>query len=297
MGRRVEMRTMKDDTETLQRFVYDNYLCVQQLRGADNTLAQFYVWDPTEPIATRPLVFLPTSGEVAYYFHDGNKNVSDLVDIQGNIVHYAYTPFGTPTASSASDNPFRFSSEFYDKRLDLVYYNYRHYISKLGRWCVRDSLDEKEGVNLFSTQNNPTTQTDYLGQSVVTTTITAAAVALFVNKCIKPAYYEGSLTYGERTDKFRHCWTSCTISRRCGGQMAQFAGLGKEAWDSAVRLAIQMGWTEDGGRGTGDWADSFYDWVANNTCIGIESYFGLPAAWIGGAVRESCECCCEREYK
>ena len=28
MGRRIEMRTVKDDEETLQRFVYDNYLCV-----------------------------------------------------------------------------------------------------------------------------------------------------------------------------------------------------------------------------------------------------------------------------
>ena len=31
MGRRVEMRTVKDGAETLQRFVYDNYLCIQQL--------------------------------------------------------------------------------------------------------------------------------------------------------------------------------------------------------------------------------------------------------------------------
>ena len=99
MGRRVEMRTMKDGTETLQRFVYDNYLCIQQLRGADNALFHSYVWDPTEPIATRPLVFIPSGGEVSYYFHDGNKNVSDLGDIHGTIVHYSYTPFGASAAS------------------------------------------------------------------------------------------------------------------------------------------------------------------------------------------------------
>ena len=92
MGRRVEMRTVKDVAETLQCFVYDNYLCIQQLRGADNALFHSYIWDPTEPIATRPLIFLPSSGFLSYYFHDGNKNVSDLVDIQGNIVHYSYTP-------------------------------------------------------------------------------------------------------------------------------------------------------------------------------------------------------------
>ena len=90
MGRRIEMRTVKDGEETLQRFVYDNYLCIQQLRGTNNALFHSYVWDPTEPIATRPLIFIPSGGEVAYYFHDGNKNVSDLVPTSGISVHYDY---------------------------------------------------------------------------------------------------------------------------------------------------------------------------------------------------------------
>ena len=138
MGRRVEMRTVKDGEETLQRFVYDNYLCIQQLRGTNNARFHSYVWDPTEPIATRPLVFLPASSEVAYYFHDGNKNVSDLEDIHGSVVHYAYTPFGAPTSSMPSENPFGFSAEYTDDVLGLVYYNYRHYNFTDGRWCSRE---------------------------------------------------------------------------------------------------------------------------------------------------------------
>ena len=88
MGRRVEMRTQSADSDTLQRFVYDNYLCIQQLCGADNALFQSYVWDPTEPIATRPLIFPPSSGVLSYYFHDGNKNVSDLVSLSGVFSPY-----------------------------------------------------------------------------------------------------------------------------------------------------------------------------------------------------------------
>ena len=140
LGRRVSMRAVKAGTETLQRFVYDNYLCIQQLRGADNALFHSYVWDPTEPIATRPLIFLPAASSPSYYFHDGNKNVSDLVDVQENVVHYAYTPFGTFTTFTSSENPFGFSSEFYDEQLGLVYYNYRHYNSLAGRWNRRDPL-------------------------------------------------------------------------------------------------------------------------------------------------------------
>ena len=117
MGRRVEMRTQSADSDLLQRFVYDNYLCIQQLRGTDNVLFHSYVWDPTEPIATRPLIFLPASSSLAYYFHDGNKNVTNLVHSSGVSVLYTYTPFGTLVTSGSSDNPYRFSSEVYDNFL------------------------------------------------------------------------------------------------------------------------------------------------------------------------------------
>ncbi len=139
MGRRVEMRTVKNGAETLQRFVYDNYLCVQQLRGADNALFHSYVW---EPIATRPLIFLPAAPSPAYYFHDGNKNVSDLVSLFDSAIHYAYTTFGTSRASALSENPFGFSSEFYNKLLNLSYYNYRHYNSLDGRFNTYDPIGE-----------------------------------------------------------------------------------------------------------------------------------------------------------
>ena len=163
MGRRVEMRTVKDGEETLQRFVYDNYLCIQQLRAPSNTLFHSYVWDPTEPIATRPLVFISSAGEIAYYFHDGNKNVSDLVCLSGAFVHYDYTPFGVPMASSPSENPYRFSSEYFNETLGLTYYNYRHYQPNNGRWCSKDPIGELDGVNLFSFVSNSPFQFDWLG--------------------------------------------------------------------------------------------------------------------------------------
>lgn len=64
MGRRV--------TKNNQWFVYDGYLQI-----ADNG-GNAYIWDPTEPIATRPLVwnsstFQPFNFSTSYYTHDGNK--------------------------------------------------------------------------------------------------------------------------------------------------------------------------------------------------------------------------------
>ena len=76
-----------------------------------NAVRTEFVWDSTEPVATRPLVMRAKNwGLNLFYSHDGNKNVSDLVDVQENVVHYAYTPFGTFTTFTLSENPFGFSS-------------------------------------------------------------------------------------------------------------------------------------------------------------------------------------------
>ena len=120
-------------------------------------------WDPTEPIATRPLFMLSNPGSYKFFYtFDGNKNVSELVHFEsrnGIAAHYDYAPFGAVTrvvnTSTISDrnfhleNPFRFSSEYYDDTLGLVYYNYRHYNPIDGRWCGRDPLDDIVAVYLF----------------------------------------------------------------------------------------------------------------------------------------------------
>jgi RHS repeat-associated protein len=81
---------------------------------------------------------------VEYYTHDGNKNVSEVVAENGDVAaHYEYAPFGAIVAqrgTTASDNPWRFSSECADDTLALVYYNYRHLEPVTGRWLSRDPI-------------------------------------------------------------------------------------------------------------------------------------------------------------
>ena len=153
--RRLCFETAADgSTNRLDRFIYDNYLCVARNRWhPDGTSAtNRFVWDPTEPVATRPLVWnystlQPFNVSTCYYAHDGNKNVSELVSASDGSIsaHYEYAPFGEVILSSgdlALANPFRFSSEYSDDTLSLVYYNYRHYDSRDGRWMGRDRLDD-----------------------------------------------------------------------------------------------------------------------------------------------------------
>ena len=124
MGRRV----MKNDL----RFVYDGYLQISNFEVASTNSQltthnlQLFIWDPTEPVATRPLVWnRDTSSE--YYSHDGNKNVSEVVATDRvTCAHYEYAPFGAELVlhgEEAQSNPWRFSSEYAEDDSATIYYN------------------------------------------------------------------------------------------------------------------------------------------------------------------------------
>ena len=167
MGRRVEyIETVSGVTNIHHRFVYDGYLCIQRLNAlSNNAIDLVFGWDPSEQVATRPLILQKYGAYSLFYTHDGNKNVSELVFFQqanGIAAHYEYAPFGAVIATSKNTpvtaydfreyNPFRFSSEYADDMLGTVYYNYRHYNPMAGRWLRRDPrsiFGNNEGSYLF----------------------------------------------------------------------------------------------------------------------------------------------------
>ena len=70
-----------------------------------------------------------------------------------------------PSGGLALVNPFRFSSEFHDDELGLVYYNYRYYNPQLGRWTKRDPLPDKTIINYyFINANDILNKIDHLGE-------------------------------------------------------------------------------------------------------------------------------------
>ncbi len=170
MGRRV--------TKNDQRFIYDGYLQIANFElQTSNIKLQTFIWDPTEPVSTRPLVWGQCEGSTIlnfepstlnFYTHDGNKNVSEVVGAHGDVsAHYEYVPFGAlvaKTGDSAIGNPFRFSSEYADDALGLIYYNYRHYAPISGTWCSRDSLGEESSLHLaLFCRNSSIARYDLLG--------------------------------------------------------------------------------------------------------------------------------------
>ena len=163
-GRRVEnVESVGLTTSKRQTFVYDNYLCIGRMR--DN-LVDYFTWDPTEKIQTHLLCWqsrnhITSDVRSLYYTHDGRKCVSEVVRImQGEVAaHYEYSPFGISKVNVVSKqddyaalimlNPWLMSCEYYDARIGLVYFNYRHYNPREGRWVVRDFMPEIRTLNLY----------------------------------------------------------------------------------------------------------------------------------------------------
>ena len=60
---------------------------------------------------------------------------------------YEYLPFGgiaREEGDMAHVNKFRFSCEYMDDELGVVYYNYRYLDPLSGRWISRDPIQEKD---------------------------------------------------------------------------------------------------------------------------------------------------------
>ena len=143
-------------------FLYRGYLQVAQLdlRHPEPVLVKSYLWDPTEPEATRILMMTcwQKNGmkvkEHLYFMHDVMKNVTSIFDGQHTRrARYEYAPFGSPITEEgdmARENKFRFSCEYTDDELGLVYYNYRHLNPADGRWINRDPIQEQGGWNLYA---------------------------------------------------------------------------------------------------------------------------------------------------
>ena len=170
--RRMYLETAADgSTNRLDRCTYDNYLCVARNRWQPDgtSAADRFVWDPMELVATRPLAFYQPNAQPQLYSIDGNKNVSELVSsADGSIsAHYEYAPFGEEILTSGSlalTNPFRFSSEYADDTIALIYYNYRHLEPVTGRWLNRDPVEEAGGLVLYGfCRNNATCFCDSSG--------------------------------------------------------------------------------------------------------------------------------------
>ncbi|MCD8271491.1 hypothetical protein [Akkermansia sp.] len=118
------------------RYLYRDYLQVAEcdLTGETPVLVRSYLWDPSEPEATRVLTVTAPGRE-----RDANKRSSLLharddekryLPLRGSVYDrralYEYRPYGgliTSEDNMGDENGFRFSSEYMDDELGRVYHS------------------------------------------------------------------------------------------------------------------------------------------------------------------------------
>ena len=164
MGRRSFKKVTVNGTVTLhRRYLYRVYLqiaCCDLTRTAYPCL-WLITWDPSEPIATRPLA-IQKDGTWYTYGLDLTKNVSEVFGSTGYITTtYTYSPYGSVTATGSVTQPIRWSSEYRDEETGLVYYNWRYYNPLSGKWNRRDKLES--GNQICYVYNSPIMLSDVIG--------------------------------------------------------------------------------------------------------------------------------------
>ena len=193
MGRRHTRKiTVNGSVTNYLRYIYRGYLQIAAINAVSGVFQWFILWDPTQPVATRPLGIRKDGTWYTYGWDltkkapDGRKgdwtnaqhlpegrgavrrlrvNICEVFGSDGYIkTAYTYTPYGSVTANGNVTQPIQWSSEYNDTELGLVYYNYRHYNPADGRWTGRDVKREASKTGAYSYLiNNPIWDVDELG--------------------------------------------------------------------------------------------------------------------------------------
>jgi RHS repeat-associated protein len=146
-GRRVS-KTARSETTT---FLWDGNHIVGEYSSSKTNV---YTWGNNDQLVSASL-----NGTNVFYAHDGNKNVTDLADVGGDVIaHYEFDPFGNTvvkTGELADENPFRFSNEYYDPETGFVAYMRRYLNAVAGAWLNRDPFGQKNGVDPESLLEGP----------------------------------------------------------------------------------------------------------------------------------------------
>ena len=166
-GRRATKKVITNGSVTLhQRYIYHDYLQIAtcDLTRSNHPCLWLITWDPSQPVATRPLAIRKDGTWYAYGW-DLTKNICEVFGQHGYLrTAYTYFPYGEVSAEGDVTQPIQWSSEYLDSETSLVYYNYRHYNCADGKWLSRDMLGEISEVNSYEyVQNNPCRHNDYTG--------------------------------------------------------------------------------------------------------------------------------------
>jgi RHS repeat-associated protein len=109
-------------------------------------LKRSYIYSGAQPI----VFYQGDYTDPAYiYLHDRLGSVRLLIDESGDVANcYTYEPFGELLATESAEtteNPFRFTGQWYDSEIDQYYLRARYYDPYIGRFSTRNPIVGEAG--------------------------------------------------------------------------------------------------------------------------------------------------------
>jgi RHS repeat-associated protein len=172
-GKRFNKRVVSKTKKCIQRFFYIDNTEIGCLDERGNIVELKVPSDPNDPES--PAIAIEIGQTIYVPIYDLQGNIACLLDpFQAWIVeNYRYTAFGEEhifnengqlVIDSSVGNPWRFKGKRIDQEIGLIYFGYRYYDPKLGRWLSPDPMGTIDGPNLYAfTRNNPMRYVDYFG--------------------------------------------------------------------------------------------------------------------------------------
>ncbi|MDD3217845.1 MAG: hypothetical protein PHC41_03395 [Lachnospiraceae bacterium] len=165
------IRLSKTAGETKEEYFLNGNKIVTMKAGTD---VMHFIYD-----ADGSLFSMRLNGEDYYYLHNGQHDITGLVDSSGNrVVSYQYDSWGLQTSmtdstqsKAGSRNPFRYREYFLDEETGLYYLNSRYYDPECGRFVNVDCASLVDTIpatfsdkNLYVyCDNNPVMRKDLKG--------------------------------------------------------------------------------------------------------------------------------------
>ena len=197
MGRRMQKIVSTNNgvvfvPQSTSRFVYDGWNLLAII-NPQSSILQSFMWGQdlsgtmTKAGGVSGLLTAGISGTNCFAAYDGNGNITVLINAADKSLaaRYEYSPYGEllrETGLLARQNPFRFSTKFWDDESGLICYPYRYYSPSFGRWLTHDPSGEPGSLNLFLfALNNPYSNIDPDGKDAKTL-LTVFVMALKIAK-------------------------------------------------------------------------------------------------------------------
>ena len=175
VGRRIR-KTVTGENASDTKFLWSGWKLAAELAADGTTVNRSFVWGPDFSDAhgsaggAGSLLAQIDGGTITYSMPDAFGNIVGYLNGTGGLeAAVEYSPFGRVLNASGSvtNHPIGFSGQYTDWETGLVYYGYRYYNPKHGRFINRDPIEETGGINLYGfCGNSPCNSYDTLGLDV-----------------------------------------------------------------------------------------------------------------------------------